>query len=83
MPYHLIRDSVSPDTVEALQELLKAAQTGEAIGIVFAVMLRRQRYIVNTAGEARRSPTLARGMVAALDDELRALVHAGSFEESR
>jgi hypothetical protein len=33
-------------------------------------MMKRRSYVVNTAGEAHRNPTFARGMVAALDDEL-------------
>lgn len=69
-PFALIPDVVSTDTVECLQLLLQRAQAGEVIGLAFCAMLKRRAYIVNTAGEAHRNPTFARGMVAALDDEL-------------
>lgn len=69
-PYLLIPDKVSHDTVECLRILLEQASSGELIGIAYAAVLRRRNYIVNTAGEAHRSPTFTRGMVAALDDEL-------------
>ncbi len=71
----LIADNVSHETVECLRALLRQARSGELIGIAFGAMLRRNNYIVNTAGEAYRNPTFARGVVAALDDELSALVH--------
>jgi hypothetical protein len=68
--FRLVPDTVSNDTREALRELLVLAESGELIGLAFAGMLRRRRFFVNTAGEAHRSPVFARGMVAALDDEL-------------
>lgn len=74
-PYRLVPDSLSTDTVELLDALLTEARAGRLIGIAFAGMYRRQEYIVNVAGEAHRSPTLTRGMVAALDDQLREMVH--------
>jgi hypothetical protein len=74
-PFALAPDSISHDTVEALQTLLKDAQRGEIIGVAFAVMYKGRDYIVNTAGEAHRSPTFARGMVQALDDHLMHKVH--------
>jgi len=69
-PFTLISDTVSTDTVECLQLLLRRARKGEVIGIAFCAMLKQRAYIVNTAGVAHDSPTFARGMVAALDDEL-------------
>lgn len=69
-PFRLIPDTISSDTVEALTQLLDLAQRGELIGVAFAGMLRQRRYFVNTAGEAHRNPTFARGCVGALDDEL-------------
>lgn len=73
-PLELIPDAVSHDTVECLETLLKRAQAGEVTGIAYAVVLKRRRYIVNTAGAARRYPTFARGMVHALDDELSQMI---------
>lgn len=74
-PFTLAPDSISHDTVEALQALLADAERGEIIGVAFAVMYKGRDFIVNTAGEAHRSPTFARGMVQALDDHLMQKVH--------
>lgn len=69
-PFVLVPDNISTDTIECLHQLLHQAKKGELLGLAFAGMLRRRGYIVNTAGEAHRNPTFARGMVAALDDQL-------------
>lgn len=69
-PFILMPDTISTDTVECLEQLLDAARRGQVIGLAFAAMLKRRHYIVNTAGEAHRNPTFARGMVSALDDQL-------------
>ena len=74
-PFSLAPDSISHDTIEALRVLLKDAEKGEVIGLAFAVMYKGRDYIVNTAGEAHRSPTFTRGMVQALDDHLMNMVH--------
>lgn len=73
-PYSLVRDNVSHDTIEAMEQLLQSARQGQTTGIIFGIMLKRRRYFVNCAGDARRDPTFARGMCNALDDELRQLV---------
>jgi hypothetical protein len=67
-PFRLVPDKISHDTVEALQELLALARTGDLIGVAYAGMLKRRGYIVDSAGEAYRNPTFSRGMVCALDD---------------
>jgi len=69
-PFRLVPDTLSTDTEQALAQLLDLARRGELIGVAFAGMLKQRRFFVNTAGEAHRNPTFARGMVAALDDEL-------------
>ena len=74
MTHTLIRDHISRDTVEAFEQLLAAAKSGQVVGAVFGVALRRRRYMVNSCGELARDPTLARGVIAALDDELSAMV---------
>ena len=83
MPYKLVRDMVSKDTVEALETLLKAAKEGEVTGIAFACTLRRQRYITNVAGACYKNPTFARGMVGSLDDELAGIIHRRDPLETR
>jgi hypothetical protein len=74
-PFTLVSDTVSTDTVECLQLLLRRARKGEVIGLAFCAMLKQRAYIVNTAGVAHESPTFARGMVAALDDSLSVRIH--------
>ena len=81
-PYALVPDTISHETIEALSQLLKQAESGELIGFAFAAVLKRRRYIVNSAGACRGDPTLTRGMVQALDDELRVMVHGRSFDET-
>lgn len=74
-PFSLVDQPISHDTVSALRSLLNDAERGDVIGIAFAVMYKGRDYIVDTAGEAHRSPTFARGMVQALDDHLMRKVH--------
>lgn len=75
-PFELVPDSISRDTIEALQTLLDDAKTGDVIGVAYAVMYKRKDYIVNVAGEAYRSPTFARGMVQVLGDHLIDMIRA-------
>lgn len=82
-PYSLIPDAISHETVEALEQLAERARAGEILGIGFVAVLKRRRYIVNSAGECRTDPSLTRGMVLALDDELRGLVHGRSFDDTQ
>lgn len=68
--------SISPrpseETILALEELLDDARTGHICGLVFAAMRPGTHdYIIGTTGEARRKPTYARGMIMAVDDDLR------------
>lgn len=77
-PFILVPDTVSNDTVKCLETLLRYARRGEVIGIAFAAALKRRAYITNTAGECHRNPTWARGMVAALDDQLAGRVRGGN-----
>lgn len=83
MPYQLVRDSVSRDTVEALTQLLEGAKAGDITGIAFGAFLKNRRYITNVAGTCYHNATTARGMVAALDDELARIVDSRSDSETR
>jgi hypothetical protein len=65
-PFTLIPDSISHDTVEALEILLKDARAGRMIGLTFTAMYKHRNYVVNSAGEAYRNPTFALGMVVVL-----------------
>lgn len=77
-PFSLMPDSISHDTRKCLEELAAGAKDGEVIGIAYAVMYRGRHFIVNTAGELHRNPTFARGVVAALDDELSRMIWESS-----
>jgi hypothetical protein len=74
-PFKLVPVTISHDTVEARQPCLGDAQRGKIMGVAFPVMYKGRDYIVITAGEAHRSPTLARGRVQAVDDHLMHKVH--------
>jgi hypothetical protein len=69
-PFLLVKAGNSDDTVACLRKLLQEAESGEIVGVVYAAMFRRRQYTINVCGEASRSPTFSRGMVAALDDHL-------------
>lgn len=69
-PFTLAPSVAPADTVEALEQLLEAARSGQLIGLAFVAMLTRREYIVEATGEAARNPTFARGMVGALEDRI-------------
>lgn len=75
----LVVEHVSSDTVRALEQLLLDARAGRIVGLAYVAMHKVYDYTVDAAGECRRSPTLARGMLARLDDELSKLTdHHGN-----
>jgi len=69
-PFRCVPDSLSSDTVAALESLLVDARAGKLLGMAFAAMYRDRTFVVNATGEAHRNPVFARGMVACLDDRL-------------
>ena len=69
--FRLAGPAPSHDTIQALEDLLQDARSGKLVGLLYCAMFDRRAYRVGAAGEAHRSPTFARGMVCALDDELR------------
>lgn len=83
MPYRLVPDNISHDTVECLEVLLEGAKTGEITGIAFACTMKKMRFITNVAGSCHRNPTFARGMVAFLSDQLARLVHHRDPQDTR
>lgn len=60
--------------MRALEDLLAEARAGRLIGFAYVAMRLERSYSVGAAGETRRSPTLTRGMLLLLDDELKALI---------
>lgn len=75
IPFQAARQSASHDTIEALEQMLDEARRGRLIGIACVAMYKRREFYVNATGEAYRSPTFSRGMVATLDDYLREMTH--------
>lgn len=69
-PFGVIGNDVSHDTVRCLEWLLSAAKQGQVVGVAYGAILKRQKYALNTCGEAHNNPVLARGIVALLGDEL-------------
>lgn len=74
MPHQLVRDTISRDMEQFGQQMAEGIASGEITGIVFGAAIRGRRYIVNVAGTFARDPTLARGVVCAIDDELARMV---------
>jgi hypothetical protein len=83
MPYKLVHDFISRDTIECLAVLFEGAKGGDVTGIAFGAMLRKNRYITNVAGLCFHNPTFSRGMIRALDDELAGIVHGRDPQETR
>lgn len=71
---HLVRDHVSRDMLQTCVQLLEAVREGHVTGMAFACSMRGKKYFVNVSGTLARDPTFARGVVAALDDELARMV---------
>ena len=67
-------NQVESDTVRALEDLLVEARAGKVVGISYVALRQRSEFSVGVAGEARRRPTLTRGMLLVLDGELSALM---------
>lgn len=74
MTVQLLRDFISRDGMEAAAIIKNGFESGSIVGIVFGLQLPGRRYIVNVAGECVTDPTFARGIVGALEDELRDLI---------
>lgn len=70
----LVRDHISHELAEAFDQMAAMVREGTIVGAVFGVALRGRKYHVNVAGTLARDPTFARGVVAALDDELMVMV---------
>lgn len=83
MTLKLVQDSVSHDTLECLETLADAARNRSVIGIAFVALLPQRKYIVNTAGGFHSDPTMARGCLAALDDELSEMIRGIRFQETQ
>lgn len=70
----LIHPTISGDTLACAGHLLEGLESGEVTGAVIAILYRRKRYSIHVCGEAHDAPTYARGIVGAIEDELRDLI---------
>lgn len=78
----LVDEHVSNDVVTAIEELLTSAKSGHITGLAFGAILKDRRFFVDCAGTAFADPTLARGILASLDDELQSIVHSRTERDS-
>ena len=83
MAYTLVQEHISDDTIEALELMLESAKAGNITGIAFSLMLKRQKYMVDCAGDACANPFLARAGVAMLDDHLSGMIHRKRDADTR
>lgn len=74
MPHQLVRDTISRDMEQLGPQIAEGIASGQITGIVFGLAVKGRRYVVNVAGTFARDPTLARGVVCAIDDELSRMV---------
>lgn len=67
---HLTAPAMSLATIAALEYLLLEARAGRVVGLAYVAMHRGYAYSVDIAGETWKVPTLTRGMLHVLDDQL-------------
>jgi hypothetical protein len=78
----LVRDHISRDLAEAFKQMADGVESGTITGAIFGLALRGRKYHVNVAGSLARDPTLARGVCAALDDELMGMVQGKASSDT-
>lgn len=83
MKLELVRQPISENVIEALEELLADARAGLYTGFVIGLLRPRQRYTVHCIGEACERPTWALGICSVMAHELQKVVDAESQEETR
>ena len=67
------RRDVSEETVQALSYLLREAKAGHVSGLAFVAFHNGYQFSTGVIGRSRELPTLTRGMVKHLDDEVACL----------
>lgn len=71
----LVKAAISIDSIEAIEQIRQGFLEGHYIGAVVGLIRPRMRYTVHCIGMACRNPTFSRGVTAAIDDELRDMIH--------
>lgn len=77
-PFRLAPNHISDDVVEALRFLLDEATRGDVVGIAYVAHMKKNAFLVDTAGESHRDPLCALGMVRILEE---GLVHQVRYPE--
>lgn len=72
---YAIHSGISNETVDVLRYLLKQAEAGQLVGLAFVAIQHGSDYSTGVIGRARETPTLTRGMIDVLEDEVRAILH--------
>jgi hypothetical protein len=72
-PLRLVHNNISTEVIESLWDFVEDAEEGELQGFAIGLYYKGRRYFVHAAGECRKDPIFARGLVAELDDLLRDL----------
>lgn len=70
----LVRAPESNELLEVIEQLRADILAGRVIGLAWVAMHKTFDYSVDIAGETRRSPTLTRGMLHLLDEELSSII---------
>lgn len=70
----VVPQTISADTVHALEVLLAKAKVGDVIGVAFIALGPAGAYEVDVAGVANNMPVFVRGLLPVLDDQLGKLI---------
>lgn len=66
----VLEPAISLETIEVLAALLVEAQRGDVIGLAFVAMHKPHEVSADSVGELRKVPSLARGLLMDLSDEI-------------
>jgi hypothetical protein len=75
----LVQSTPGEDLIRAAEDILADIRAGRTIGLAWIAMHKTYDYSVDIAGETKRSPTLTRGMLHLLDDELSQIIKKGKL----
>ena len=77
---HLVAKPPEVDaaTIETFERLLAEARAGRIVGAAYIALTPACGYEYQVVGECRSYPTLSRGMVRSLDDDLALLIRQTS-----
>ncbi len=81
-PHGLVREFISKETIQCAQHLHDGSEAGVVIGAVIGYLYTRRRYGIAICGEAQADPTWARGVLGAIEDELRDMIHERSLGDT-